>query len=99
MTERQLGKLEGQMETVLTSLAEIRQILKERCSPCKKEILDDAKLQSDLGDKKQRNWILLGVVVILLAVAGTFLQSFYNRTVAHTDSRKIQQTMQDEQKK
>ena len=94
MTQRQLGKLEGQMESVLELLSELRAEVKEsleKCIPCKKDILESAKLQSDLGDKKQRNWILIGVVVILLAVAGTFLQSFYTRTIAHTDSQKNEQ--------
>lgn len=94
MSERQLGKLEGQMESVLELLSELRAEVKEsleKCIPCKKDILESAKLQSDLGDKKQRNWILVGVVLILLGIASTFLQSFYNRTIAHTDSQQSEQ--------
>jgi uncharacterized protein with PIN domain len=90
--QQQLGKLEGQIEMVLQSLTSLHdkvEAFRDRCEPCKKDILLTAeKIAKNISKdtlKSVKIWVISGVAFVLCTVCGYLFINHFMPNVLNTN--------------
>jgi len=81
---QQIGKLTGQMEIIVQSLASLHdkvEAFRDRCDPCRKDILEAAK-QAALNITNTKSfslerWIMRGIISVLFLMCGYLIMNHF----------------------